>query len=290
MSELIELLNYLNQTGGIPLVINQTTTTNPYQFFLTLVITGAMILWFVSIFFGQGVLYLFSLIQLKIFKRKNGIKHLLLIKHTTTDMFSQAMINQKTLKKVQEALMKFKGKNFDLILWTPGGEIFSAVYISRMLKQYKGKIRSFVPIYSMSGGTLLALSTNEIHMNDYSCLGAVDPQLGNLFKFGSARTWKEVLKLKKNKADDSSIAFKHMGEQYTKSIKENLKGLLIDKVNKKDLNKVVKLLTSGEVEHAFNFTKEILRSQGLRIKDIDDGTNIKLIKLIKHIPDGVFYN
>jgi hypothetical protein len=81
-----------------------------------------------------------------------------------------------------------------------------------------------------------------------------------------------------------------MGEQYTKSIRENIKGLLSDKVDKEDLNKVTKLLTSGEVEHAFNFTKEILRSQGLRINDIDNNTNIKLMKLIKHLSDGVSYS
>ena len=140
----------------------------------------------------------------------------------------------------------------------------------------------------MSGGTLLALSTNEIYMNDFSCLGCVDPQLGNLFKFGSARTWKEILKIKGKKADDQSIAFKYMGEQYTKSIRENIEQLLSDKViNPKDSVKIAKLLTSGEVEHAFNFTKDILRSQGMKIYDIPDETNIKILKLIKYIPEGV---
>ncbi len=287
MSEVEALLNYLNSTGGIPLVVTQTTTTNPYQFYLTLFFGGVALIYLVITLLGKGVMNAFGLIKLRIFKSKNKLNHVMVIKHTSSDLFSQAMINQVTMNKIQKALIKFKGKGFNLILWTPGGEIFSAVYISRMFKKYKGKIRSFIPIYSMSGGTLLALSTDEIYMNDYSCLGAVDPQLGNLFKFGSARSWKEIIKLKGKKADDQSIAFKHMGEQYTKSIKENLRGLLENKVDKKDMNKVINLLTSGEVEHSFNFTKEILVSQGLKIKGIDDGTNIKLIKLIKHLPDGV---
>jgi len=67
-----------------------------------------------------------------------------------------------------------------------------------------------------------------------------------------------------------------------------LKDIKADKLNnKKDINKVVKLLTSGEVEHAFNFTKELLRSQGMNIFDIPDETNIKIIKLIRHLSEGV---
>jgi ClpP class serine protease len=288
MSEITELINYLNESGGIPLSITNVTTTNPYQFYITTLIGGFMLIYI----FGKTALTSIQTIYAKIllsnFKKKNRLGNLMVIKHTNSDLFSQAMINQNTLKDIQMKLIKFKGKPFDLILWTPGGEIFSATYISRMLKQYKGKIRSFIPIYSMSGGTMLALSTDEIYMNDSSCLGAVDPQLGNLFKFGSARSWKEIVKLKGKKAEDSSIAFKHIGEQYTKSIRENIRELLVNKLNnKKDINKVVKLLTSGEVEHAFNFTKELLRSQGMNIFDIPDETNIKIIKLIRHLPEGV---
>jgi hypothetical protein len=290
MSEVVELINYLNSTGGIPLVITQTTTTNPYQFYLTLIFGSLAIIWLFGGIFIVTVKNIYGFINLKIFQKRNNTKHMIVIKHTTQDMFNSSMINQKTLDKIQRALIKFKGKPFDLILWTPGGQVFSATYISRMLRQYPGKVRSFVPIYSMSGGTLLALSTDEIYMNDVSCLGGVDAQIGNLFKFGSARSWKEIIKLKGKKADDQSIAFKHMGEQYTKSIRENMRGLLSDKVEPKNLNKIVDLLTLGEVEHAFNFTKEILRSQGLRINDIDNNTNIKLIKLIRYLPDGVIYS
>lgn len=288
MSEIIELINYLNSTGGIPLVVTTINKTNWTQYALTLIFGSLALFWIFGSVFKKGIGYTIGLINLGIFKKKNKLKHIMVIKHTSSELFAQAMINQKTLKEIQARLIKFKGKPFDLILWTPGGEIFSAVYISRLLRQYKGKIRSFIPIYSMSGGTLLALSTDEIYMNDWSCLGATDPQIGNLFKFGSAKSWKEILRLKGKKADDQSIAFRYLGEQYTKSIRENIKQLLTDKVNnKKDIEKVAKLLTSGEVEHSFNFTKEVLRSKGMKIGDIPDKTNIKIIKLIKYLPDGV---
>jgi ClpP class serine protease len=290
MSEIAQIIEMINQTGGIPLVITQTTTTNYFQFITTILLSSFAVIFLFGSLFKQGISNSYGKIMLKLFKRKNRLNHILVIKHTSSDLFNQSMINQSTMKKIQQALIKFKGKPFDLVLWTPGGEIFSAIYISRMLRKYNGKIRSFVPIYSMSGGTLLALSTDEIYMNDVSCLGAVDPQLGNLFRFGSARSWKEIIKLKGKKAEDQSISFKYMGEQYTKSMRENIKELLSDKVDKKNLNKITNLLTSGEIEHGFNLTKDILKNQGLTINDIPDETNIKLIKLIRHISEGVTYN
>lgn len=37
-----------------------------------------------------------------------------------------------------------------------------------------------VPHYGMSGGTLVALAADEIHMDPAAVLGRVDPQLGDL--------------------------------------------------------------------------------------------------------------
>lgn len=284
---IIDIIYALNQSGGIP--INLVQTTSPYQFYLTLAISSIAFIWIFGNMVSMSIKTIFALAMLGIFKWKNKLNHVMIIKHTSNDFFNTSMINRKTLESIQQALMKFKGKDMDIILYTPGGEIFSAVYISRLLKNYKGKIRSFVPTFAMSGGTLLALSTDEIYMNDYSCLGGVDPQLGNLFKFGSARSWKEVLKLKGKKAEDSSISFKFIGEQYTKSMKETISNLLEGKVNQSDKKKLVNLFVSGEVEHGFNLSKDFLISMGMNINSIDDKMNMKLVNLIKSMPEGVTY-
>lgn len=285
MVEPIEIL--FSNVSSIPLEITQTT--NPYQFYLALILGSFAIFWVIGNVLGMKIKEGYAMLNLIYFRLKYKSNHLMIIKHTQNELFNPSMINQSTLRRVQDALIDFKGKPFDLILYTPGGEIFSATYISRMFKNYPGKIRSFIPVYSMSGGTFLALSTDEIYMNENSCLGAVDPQLGNLFKFGSARSWKEVLKVKKNKAEDSSISFKFIGEQYTKSMKESIRELLKGKVLQKDMNKIVNLLVSGDIEHGFNLTKDILRAYGLPIKNIGPKTNNYLHKLIKHLPEGVSY-
>lgn len=284
-----QLINYFN-SSGIPLQVTTIQTTDPFQFWMTLLLGSIGVFYLFSMLLGPLVIKGLTMLRLMIFKKmKKSNNGIIVIKHTNSDLFSQSMIGRDTMEKIQEALLKMNGKPIDLILYTPGGEIFSASYISRMLRNYPGKIRSIIPTYSMSGGTLLALSTDEIYMNDYSSLGPIDPQLGNLFKFGSARSWKEVLKIKGKKADDSSISFKFIGEQYTKSIKENIKGLLSDKIRGKELNNIVNFLTSGEIEHGFNITKNILRSKGLDIKDLSPRDNLGLVKLIKSMPQGVSY-
>ena len=215
----------------------------------------------------------------------------MVIKHTQGDLFSQSMINQETLKDITLALNKFKGKPFDLIIHTPGGDIFSAIFISRLFKKYTGKIRAIIPLYAMSGGTLLALSCNELYMSDTACLGPVDPQLGSFFRFGSAKSWDKILKLKGKKAEDQSISFAHTGKQYTQSIKNHLMDTIDFGLNKKDKKILSDFLTSGNVEHAHPLTRTDLQAFGIPIKDISSKKMLeKLIKFIGRTSnEGVTY-
>src|SRR5438270_5482602 len=52
----------------------------------------------------------------------------------------------------------------DLILHTPGGLVLAATQIADALQAHPSKVTVFVPHYAMSGGTLLALSAEEIVM------------------------------------------------------------------------------------------------------------------------------
>ena len=281
----------INGSQAIPLEVTTITKTNWIQFGVTIAASAFFILWMLGQSIGEGIGKIISKVLIYSFKKANKVKHLMVIKHTRSGMFDMSMINQETMRELQEAMLKFKGENFDLVLYTGGGEIFSSEFISRLLRSYKGKIRTFVPVYSMSGGTYLALSTNEIYMNDYSCLGAVDAQLGMLFGgMGSAKGWSEVIKLKKNKANDQSIIMNLMGKQYTKTARQEMDNLLLHHLPNSTQRKVfVDYITSGEVQHALPLTKATLRSFGLKIKDIDSETNTKLLKLLKGLKDGVTY-
>src|SRR3979409_2045684 len=67
----------------------------------------------------------------------------------------------------------------DLVLHTPGGLVLAALQIAKAVREHKAKVTVFVPHYSMSGGTLIALAADEIVMCEHSVLGPIDPQLGD---------------------------------------------------------------------------------------------------------------
>lgn len=293
MTEIAELISYFNQTKGIPLVVTTVTQSNWTQFYINIFIAllgSVFLLYYVwTITFKGSLAEIIIKLKLKQLKNKTG-RHMLIIKHTQSDLFSQSMISQETIRDVLKALTKFKGKPFDLILYTPGGDVFAAQYISRILRNYGKKIRAIIPIYSMSGGTFLALSCDEIYMAPTACLGPVDPQLGNLFKYGSSKAWSKIVKYKGRKAEDSSISFAMMGEQYTRTIRNNIIELLSDKIPGSEAKKLATFLTNGEVEHAFSLTPQLLRANGLNIKDLDNKTTLLLTKVLSSsLFEGVYH-
>ncbi len=287
------LTNMINISQPIPLEIVMTSKTNWVQFgatFTLSLIGSVFILYFLWTSYSDTIKSQILKISLKNMRKKTK-RGILIIKHTNQSLFGGSMIDQETLHKIMTALHKFNGKDFDLILHTPGGEIFPALFISRLLRNYKGKIRVFISGYAMSGGTLLALSCDEIYMSPVSCLGPVDAQLGTLFKFGSAKSWDKILKFKGKKAEDSSISLAYTGKQYTKTIYDHTYSLLENKMEDVSKRKAfTKFITSGGVEHAFALTPDELKNFGLNIKTIPIEFQNKLIKIISGSSlEGVYY-
>src|SRR5215831_17709785 len=56
----------------------------------------------------------------------------------------------------------------DLVLHTPGGLVLAAMQIARAVEAHKAKVTVYVPVYAMSGGTLIALAANEIVLGEFS--------------------------------------------------------------------------------------------------------------------------
>jgi len=289
-SDISAIVSIINESGGIPLTVTTVTTTNWTQLWISILFSSFFILFFFGQMISGGIDNTAAKIVLKTMKRKTG-KPILFIKHTQQGMFSGSMIDQDTVNKVSRALNEFEGKDFDLILHTPGGVVFSAMFISRLFKDYPGKITTIIPAYAMSGGTLLSLSTDEIYMARSACLGPVDPQLGSLFSSGSAKSWDHIVKFKGKKADDSSISMALTGEQYTKSIRDHLVGTIDFGLSLKQRKKLADFLTNGNIEHAHALTIDDLNKLGVPAKQMRNTTLIgKLIKIISKISsEGVTY-
>ena len=72
-------------------------------------------------------------------------------------------------------------KGLDLILHTPGGDIAALESIGYYLRaKFGNDIRAFVPMISMSAGTMLACCAKEIIMGKQSNIGPFDPQIGGV--------------------------------------------------------------------------------------------------------------
>ncbi|MHB8858309.1 MAG: SDH family Clp fold serine proteinase [Thermoleophilia bacterium] len=104
-----------------------------------------------------------------------------------------------------------KGKNSGrdklvVFLTTPGGYIEVVHRIVDTLRHHYGFVDFVIPNYAYSAGTVLALSGDAIHMNYYSRLGPIDPQVEtdnnrSCSALGYLIKWDELLK----KARDGSI-------------------------------------------------------------------------------------
>jgi len=289
-SDVNTLTSLIDESGGIPLTITTVTTTNWTQLWISIGFSSFFILFFFGQMISGGIDNTAAKIVLKTMKRKTG-KPILFIKHTQQGMFGGSMIDQNTVNKVSRALNEFQGKDFDLILHTPGGVVFSAMFISRLFKNYPGKITTIIPAYAMSGGTLLSLSTDEIYMAQSACLGPVDPQLGSLFSSGSAKSWNKIVKFKGKKAEDSSISMAMTGSQYTKSIRDHLIETIGFGLSLKERKHLAEYLTNGNIEHAHALTINDLNKLGVPVKNMRNTTLIgRLIKIISKVSsEGVTY-
>lgn len=295
-ADIASLAQSLNQSGtAIPLTITSVSATEPMQFWVMVFFSAVgvlmMMFWGFQVFIQPALASLYVKYALWRFKSITK-RHYIVIKHTQQSLFGGSMIDGSTLQAIENAISSFKGKPFDLILHTPGGVIFHAQVISRILRGYPEVIRCFVPYYAMSGGTFLALSCRELFMGNFASLGPVDPQLGSLFGgFGSAKSWDEVVRRKGRKASDASIQNAFMGKQYTRTLASQIRELLVFRIaDSGKVDKAVEIMTSGSIEHGYQFAPFMLSDMGIPVKQIPNDIQKHLSVIInKPWIEGVFW-
>jgi ClpP class serine protease len=234
-------------SSGQPIPITLSQSTNPWQFAINcglVLVTSVGILAVPMLLSGGNPIKKAK--SLKEFNRITG-RPSIVIDHSRQSLFKPAMIDQKTVTDILNAMSRLGGRNFNLIITSGGGAVFSSQLISDAMLNYKGQIHVYVNRYAMSGASLLTLSGSHIHLNDFSAIGCIDPQVGSMLSQGSARGWNEIVKLKGVKANDNSILHARVGAQVEKSIRENV----VKAINGKTLKvqEVADFLTNGEVEH-----------------------------------------
>lgn len=169
----------------------------------------------------------------------------------------------------------------DLILHTPGGMVLAAMQIARAIKAHPSKVTVHVPVYAMSGGTLIALAASEIAMDTFSVLGPIDPQIVGL----PAASFVE-LKHQKPVADvnDLTLVLASMSEKAIAQVKSGAVELLAGKLPNQQAMDLADKLAGGQWTHDYGLTATEAKSLGL---SVITGIPASVLSLMRLYPQPV---
>jgi ClpP class serine protease len=150
----------------------------------------------------------------------------------------------------------------DIILHTPGGLVLAAEQIAHALRRHPAKVTVFVPHYAMSGGTLLALASDEIVMDENAVLGPVDPQLGDY----PAQSILKVMHQKPiSEIDDHTLILADVAAKAVDQVKHSIKELLLGSRSEEEADRLADVLSSGVWTHDYPIGVEEARALGLKV-------------------------
>jgi ClpP class serine protease len=169
----------------------------------------------------------------------------------------------------------------DLVLHTPGGLVLASYQIAHAVRLHPGKVTVYVPHYAMSGGTLIALSADEIVMEEHAVLGPVDPQLGeypasSLVKLAESKPIADI--------DDKTWLLADVGRKAIEQIRSQVKSLLEGKYSTEKAGELAQILTEGRWTHDYPITYEEAKNLGLHV---EKGIPAELYQLMSLYPQPV---
>lgn len=159
-------------------------------------------------------------------------------------------------------------KPIDIILHTPGGLVLASEQIACALKRHKGKVTVFVPHYAMSGGTLIALSADEIVMDPDAVLGPVDPQLGSAFagSYPAASILKALQQPNPNR-DDQTLILGDVAKKAIDQVYEVVYDLVKEKMPEEKARELAEAMSSGHWTHDYPISFDQAKSLGFPVND-----------------------
>jgi ClpP class serine protease len=151
----------------------------------------------------------------------------------------------------------------DFVIHTPGGLVLAAMQIARALEAHKAKVTVYVPVYAMSGGTLLALAANEIVLGEFSVLGPIDPQIVGLpaASIVKARDSKPV-----ESVFDLTLVLADVAEKALVQVKQGAVELLTPRMERSAAEALAAKLAGGHWTHDYALTASEARALGLPVK------------------------
>jgi len=168
-------------------------------------------------------------------------------------------------------------KPLDIILHTPGGLVLHALQIARAIKAHPARKTVFVPHLAMSGGTLIALTADEIVMNDHAVLGPIDPQLAGI----PAASWVKVAREKPIAAvQDDTLLLADMSQKVLDQMRKQACELMQGNYSHDGSCAVSDLLASGKWTHDYPITVPEAKDLGLHVSTDMPADVIELTTLL----------
>ena len=169
----------------------------------------------------------------------------------------------------------------DLVLHTPGGLVLAAMQIARAVEAHPAKVTVYVPVYAMSGGTLIALAADEIVLGEFSVLGPIDPQIAG---FPAA----SIVKARDSKpiADvfDLTLVLADVSEKALAQVKRGAVELLTPRMEQAAAEALAAKLAGGHWTHDYALTATEAAALGLPVKV---GMPTEVLDLMKLYPQPV---
>src|SRR5215470_1629183 len=156
-----------------------------------------------------------------------------------------------------------RDRPIDLTIHTPGGLVLAAMQIARAVEAHPAKVTVFVPVYAMSGGTLIALAADEIVLGEFSVLGPIDPQIAGLpgASIIKARDSKPV-----ESVFDLTLVLADVAEKALAQVKQGAVELLTPRMERSAAEALAAKLAGGQWTHDYALTAQEARALGLPVK------------------------
>lgn len=219
--------------------------------------------------------------QIRTVERERGSRVITMIHREETRKFFAVpvarMISLEDAQQIIPAIQETPNDTpIDLVVHTPGGMVLAAMQIARALKAHPAKVTVHVPVYAMSGGTLIALAADEIAMDDFSVLGPIDPQIAGIpaASLLAVKAEKPIEEI-----NDLTLMFANMSEKALRQVKAGARELLNDKMAPAAAEALVEKLASGQWTHDYALTFKEARQLGLHVKQGVPGSIRKLMRL-----------
>ncbi len=204
---------------------------------------------------------------IRVIERKRGSRVITMIhRQEKRSLFGFSMSSQIGLEDAQSIISAIKATPdntpIDIVLHTPGGLVIASMQIARAIEAHPAKVTVFVPIYAMSGGTLMALAADEIVMGEFSMLGPIDPQIMGISAASiiAARDAKPI-----EHVSDIALVLADVSDKATAQVKRGAVEIMTPRLARDKAEALAETLTSGQWTHDYALTPVEATDLGLPI-------------------------